>query len=108
MAGRVCLFYGDYIDCRDVVADFKLGTKRVGVLTDGGLQILLPRDEDFVEWDRSYYEIALEVALPLFIHSTLYSYLGKTLLWNPNQEKRPRNYLRIRSRSLHPQWPNLC
>ena len=46
---------------RDLVADFKLGTKRIGVQTDGGLQILLPQRGNNVEWDRSYYEIALEV-----------------------------------------------
>ena len=44
------------------MADFKLGTKRIGVQTDGGLQILLPQNGIKVEWDRSYYEIALEVS----------------------------------------------
>lgn len=53
------------VDCRPLLADFKLSTQRIGVQTDGGLQILLPQtDGDNVEWVRSYYEIALKVATP--------------------------------------------
>jgi hypothetical protein len=45
------------------VAEFKLGPQRIGAYTDGGLQIQLPLAEGrFVEWDRSYYEVALEVS----------------------------------------------
>jgi hypothetical protein len=50
-----------FIDCSPLAAEVKLGPERIGARTDGGLQILLPRQENFVAWDRSYYEIALEV-----------------------------------------------
>lgn len=47
---------------RALVGEFKLGDRRISVRTDGGLQILIPGDgNQFVEWDRSYYEIGLEV-----------------------------------------------
>ena|SRR5438270_7566657 len=67
-------------DCpnrRPLVAEFKLGRKRIGVQTDGGLQILLPQAGNSVEWDRSYYEIALEVSFlcpfPLFTPLPLFT-----------------------------------
>ena len=67
------------VDRRYLAAELKLGPRHIGARTDGGLQILLPQsdtptlsgiyDEDggdaeeiFVEWDRSYYEIGLEVS----------------------------------------------
>lgn len=42
------------------MAEIKLGDERIGARTDGGLQILNPQGSNFVAWDRSYYEIALE------------------------------------------------
>ena len=63
MAGRVLYACLDGVDCRDLVANFRLGTKRIGVQTDGGLQILLPQDGLKIEWDRCYYEIAFEVTI---------------------------------------------
>lgn len=67
------------VDYRYLAAEIELGPRRVGDRTDGGLQILLPRSDTdidtlssfynegdaeaiFVEWDRSYYEIGLEVS----------------------------------------------
>lgn len=44
-----------------LAAEIKLGPERIGVRTDGGLQIFLPCNDGLVAWDRSYYEIALEV-----------------------------------------------
>jgi len=44
----------------------KLGPQRIGAYTDGGFQIMLPQDGEVVEWDRSYYEIALEVSSAYF------------------------------------------
>ena len=62
-------------DDSPLAAEIKLGAQRIGARTDGGLQIFLPQDTKFVAWDRSYYEIALEVFLIL---SKLI--LGKALL----------------------------
>jgi len=47
-----------------LAAEIKLGPERIGERTDGGLQIILPQDGDLIAWDRSYYEIALEVFRP--------------------------------------------
>jgi hypothetical protein len=47
-------------NCSPLAAEIKLGLERIGARTDGGLQIFLPQDKNFVAWDRSYYEIALE------------------------------------------------
>lgn len=46
-----------------LAAEIKLGHERIGARTDGGLQIFLPRKDldSLVAWDRSYYEVALEV-----------------------------------------------
>jgi hypothetical protein len=59
---------------RSLVAEIKLGPRRIGARTDGGLFISLPQQGQFIAWDRSYYEIALEV-IPL---QTLLI-VGKTL-----------------------------
>jgi hypothetical protein len=48
-------------DGSPLAAEFKIGPERIGARTDGGLQIFLPREDGLVAWDRSYYEIALEV-----------------------------------------------
>ena len=42
------------------MAEIKLGVRRFGARTDGGLFISLPQQGQFIAWDRSYYEIALE------------------------------------------------
>jgi hypothetical protein len=49
--------------CSPLAAEIKIGKDRVGARTDGGLQIFLPIQDkdDLVAWDRSYYEVALEV-----------------------------------------------
>src|SRR5271155_689161 len=49
------------LTCSPLAAEIKLGPGRIGARTDGGLQIFLPQDS-LVAWDRSYYEIALEVS----------------------------------------------
>jgi hypothetical protein len=68
-----------FANIRALVAEFKLGSRRVGVRTDGGLQILIPGvGNQFLEWDRSYYEIGLEVLFFLVIEVIV----GKTLLQN--------------------------
>jgi hypothetical protein len=46
---------------RSLVAEIKLGVRRFGARTDGGLFLSLPQEGQFIAWDRSYYEIALEV-----------------------------------------------
>jgi hypothetical protein len=46
---------------RSLVAEIKLGVRRFGARTDGGLFFSLPQEGQFIAWDRSYYEIALEV-----------------------------------------------
>ena len=43
-------------------AEIKLGNNRFGARTDGGLQISL-QHPSLITWDRSYYEIALEVTI---------------------------------------------
>ena len=51
------------------MAEFKLAPLCIGAHTDGGLQIQLPQaNGDFVEWDRSYYEVALEIFGETFIN----------------------------------------
>ena len=63
-----------------LVAEVKLGQTRIGSRTDGGLRIVLPRDDgDSVAWDRSYYEIALEVSCQ---HITFAEILGQTICKN--------------------------
>jgi len=44
-----------------LAAEIKLGDERIGARTDGGLQIFLPSDGKSVQWNRSYYEIVVEV-----------------------------------------------
>jgi hypothetical protein len=44
-----------------LAAEIKIGPERIGARTDGGLQIFIPGRDGLVAWDRSYYEIALEV-----------------------------------------------
>jgi len=39
----------------------KLGNERASALTDGGLQIFIRDDGQSLLWDRSWYELALEV-----------------------------------------------
>jgi hypothetical protein len=53
-----------------LAAEVKIGDERIGARTDGGLQIFLPREgsDSLVAWDRSYYEIAFEVNIPLFLY----------------------------------------
>lgn len=53
--------YLSFNNYSSLAAEVKLGPERIGPRIDGGLQILLPRHKYFVAWDRSYYEIALEV-----------------------------------------------
>jgi hypothetical protein len=48
-----------------LAAEIKLGPERIGARTDGGLQILLPLEGNHIMWDRSYYEVALEVYPPI-------------------------------------------
>jgi len=45
----------------------KLGHERASALTDGGLQIFIRDDGQPLLWDRSWYELALEVPLPNFV-----------------------------------------
>ena len=51
----------DILTCSPLAAEIKIGPERIGARTDGGLQIFHPRNDSLVAWDRSYYEIALEV-----------------------------------------------
>src|SRR5438046_270021 len=66
-----------------LAAELKLGPQRIGARTDGGLQIFLPQDGNRVAWDRSYYEISLEVLTP-FLHQELI--VGETLLQNKTEQ----------------------
>lgn len=50
-----------------LAAEIKIGPERIGARTDGGLQIFIPRKDGLVAWDRSYYEIALEVNISTII-----------------------------------------
>jgi hypothetical protein len=65
------LWANKYSYCRAVLmysalaAEVKLGHERVSARTDGGLQIILHHDNQKLAWDRSYYEIALEVYQPM-------------------------------------------
>jgi len=54
-----------HVNSSPLAAEIKLGPERIGARTDGGLQICLPQNTNLVAWDRSYYEIALEVRSPL-------------------------------------------
>ena len=84
------------VNNRYLAAEIKIGPRRISARTDGGLQILLRRqndkrsvvgvsddddddddDELFVEWDRSYYEVGLEV---LYSITTLGLTVGQTVL----------------------------
>lgn len=65
----VCRYH---IQCRrfllnssSMSAEIKLGDKRFGARTDGGLQISL-QHPSLITWERSYYEIALEATSPFF------------------------------------------
>jgi hypothetical protein len=59
---------------RALIGTMRLGKDTVFAQTDGGLQIFIPRkgddgnelDEEIV-YDRTYYELALEVTLPSFV-----------------------------------------
>ena len=61
MATQVVTLHSPFLISSALAAEIKLGSERIGARTDGGLQIFFPRDGNLVEWDRSYYEIALEV-----------------------------------------------
>ena len=68
-----------WADSRALVGEIKLGDRRISVRTDGGLQILIPGNgNQFVEWDRSYYEIGLEVLSLTFVGLMV----GETILQN--------------------------
>ena len=56
-------------------AEIKLGNNRFGARTDGGLQISL-QHPSLITWERSYYEIALEVTILFFV---LVLMVGKTV-----------------------------
>jgi hypothetical protein len=58
----------------------KLGHERASALTDGGLQIFIRDSGDPLLWDRSWYELALEVP-----NDTLRNLIvGETFLRNKN------------------------
>jgi len=59
----------------------KLGHERASALTDGGMQIFIRDSGEPLLWDRSWYEVALEVTLLPSIRSLI---LGETILWNKN------------------------
>jgi len=42
----------------------KLGHERASALTDGGMQIFIRDSGQPLLWDRSWYEVALEVKSP--------------------------------------------
>jgi hypothetical protein len=51
-------------------AEIKLGNNRFGARTDGGLQISL-QNPSLITWERSYYEIALEVMILFCLNADL-------------------------------------
>jgi hypothetical protein len=75
--------YLSLTNCSPLAAEVKLGPERIGARTDDGLQILLHRYENFVAWDWSYYEIALEVYI-LFQRCVN---LSQTLLQSKNNKE---------------------
>jgi hypothetical protein len=71
-----------------LAAEFKLGPERIGARTDGGLQIVLHRAPgELIAWDRSYYEVALEVSLTFMLT------VGETLLQNKAEQRWHGKYL---------------
>ena len=60
------IIFTPFLICSALAVEVKLGPERIGARTDGGLQIFLPQNGSLVAWDRSYYEVALEV--PLYHH----------------------------------------
>jgi hypothetical protein len=58
--------------CSPLAAEIRIGDERIGARTDGGLQIFLPRkdSDSLVAWDRSYYEVALEVYMFIILVNT--------------------------------------
>lgn len=86
----------------------KLGPDRITAKTDGGLQILIAMKdeqgnelEDEVIWERSFYELALEVAKTLFKTLTYNSrkdsiHVVKTLLQNLMKVQRQRLYFPVK------------
>ena len=77
MAKLVLSHLLDILTSSPLAAEIKLGPERIGARTDGGLQIFLPCNDSLIAWDRSYYEIALEVNIFIIIN------LGQT--FSPNQ-----------------------
>ena len=63
----------------------KLGPERASALTDGGLQIFIRDSGKSLLWDRSWYEVALEVLSPSISPSLTQ---GKTVLWNEDSKGR--------------------
>ena len=91
----VLLWRNRYITCTDgfseitsaLAARMKLGPERASALTDGGLQIFIRDSGKSLLWDRSWYEVALEV--PPSPRPSLTQ--GKTLLWNEDSKRRKGN-----------------
>jgi hypothetical protein len=64
----------------------KLGSQRVSARTDGGLQIQMPDGGLRLTWDRSYYELALEVQLFFRIELIV----GKAIFCEEKRQRRSR------------------